>query len=91
METKKAAPGRPVDQQTQAYPQEPTMPSPWRRIPPRPEHRKPGRPGLRDALGLLILALQDCALPPRQQRRAWQLVEKWLPEIVSAWLAGGAV
>ncbi len=34
------------------------------------------------ALGLLVLALQDCMLRPYHERRAWGLVAKWLDELV---------
>jgi len=54
---------------------------PFRKIPPgRPDHRValPPTSAPRQAappdgvpLGLLVLALQDCTLPPYQERRAW--------------------
>ncbi len=51
------------------------------------------RPGVSSdghALALLVLGLQDCRLPPRQQRRAWMLVDKWLREYVAAKHVGEA-
>ncbi len=54
------------------------------RIPAQPEPRRPRGTGLRDAVALLILSLQDqTALSSSQQRRGWHLVERYLPEVIA--------
>ncbi len=89
--SKKAAPNA---RQEQAYSLRRSSSSPYiRKIFPGRRDRSLPRPpagnyrqassGLRDALALLILSLQNSVLSSSQQRRGWKLVEKWLPEIIT--------
>jgi hypothetical protein len=55
------------------------------RRPPRPPAVSPGPASSAGvALGLLVLGLETATLPPRLERRAWGLVERWLGELVAA-------
>jgi len=96
MHTKKAAEGRPVELHTRAYPRERTKSNRFRKIFPGRDRRlpqmptRPPTPARRQAapdgvpLGLLVLGLQGCRLPPPQRQRAWGLVDKWLRQLVEA-------
>ncbi len=92
MRIRKAAKGRPVVQRPQAYPSQPPMSTPLSpRVPPKRELRKPGRPGLRESLGLLLLGLQGTRLSVTQRRRAYDLVARWTAQLVDARIAAEAM
>jgi len=80
--------------QSQPYPQQRMMSSPFRKIPSSPEPQKPRQAqwnlGLSDVLSLLLLGLQRDDLTPSQRCRGWILVERWLGQLVEARLANGA-
>ncbi len=50
----------------------------------RPNSIRASTGGLREAVAVLILRLQNPDMPSCLQRGGWRLVESWLPEIVAA-------
>lgn len=89
---KEAGKARPVRRRPRAYPSRRSLSRKFHRravaAPPRTRCSDAGlqgrnvcskRPKNFDSLplGLLLLALQGCQLRPRQERRAWGLVERW--------------